>query len=187
MAKITVRILVESDWQLYRAARLRALQESPTFFTARLADEAAQGEQFWRDRMIQSVRLVAERQGRSEGIASLAGAADDPETAEIFGLYVVPEARSTGVSWRLTEAAAALASQQGFQQLFYWVGIDNARAIAFAKNFGFRSTDYRRPSRAADLDLGDQEAAMVLPLVFDDTSVPNPTSGRPIPKAGALG
>lgn len=187
MAEITVRALSESDWQLYRAARLRALDESPAFFTARLADEAHQGEQFWRDRMVQSVRLVAEHEGHAEGTASLAASVDDPATGEIFGLYVVPEARSTGVSWRLTEAAAALATRQGYRRLFYWVGVDNARAIAFAKNFGFRSTGHRRPSRVADLDLGDQEMAMVLPLVSDDTSVPNPTRDRPTTNEGPIG
>ena len=187
MAEITVRVLSESDWQLYRDLRLRALTESPESFTATLADEADQDEQYWRDRMIRSQRLVADRGGRSEGIASLAASAENPDASEIFGLYVIPEARSTGVSWRLTEAAAALATRQGFRQLLYWVGVHNARAVAFAKNFGFRSTDQRRVSRFSDPDLGDQEIAMVLSLVSDDTLVPNPTRGRPTPNEGPIG
>ena len=39
-------------------------------------------------------------------------------------LYVAPEACGTGVSWRLVEAVAALASREGHRQLYYWVGID---------------------------------------------------------------
>ena len=97
---------------------------------------------------------------------------------------MVPEARGTGVSWRLVEAAAALASREGHRQLYYWVGIDNGRAIGFAKNFGFRSTGARRPSRESDLALGDYETALVLSLVLDDTSVPNPTSEKPAPREG---
>lgn len=188
MTATTVRVLSESDWQLYRAVSLRALEESATSPTAK-RDDAQLGEQSWRDRVIASVRLLAEREGRTEGIASLAASADDSDdpaddsaTGEIFGLYVVPEERSTGVSWRLTEAAVALATRQGCRQLLYWVGVDNARAIAFAKNFGFRSTGHRRTSRVEDS--GDQEMAMVLSLVGDDTSVPNPTRRRPISHHG---
>ena len=104
----------------------------------------------------------------------------------MFGLYVLPEVRGRGVSSRLVEAAEALATQDGYQQLFYWVGTDNPRAIGFAKNFGFRLTGARRPSHATNLDLGDEEIAMVLPLVNDGSSVPNPTSGHAAPREGPL-
>jgi GNAT superfamily N-acetyltransferase len=187
MAEITVRVLDGSDWRLYRDVRLRALDESPESFSAQLADEVDQDEQFWRDRMDRSHRLLAEREGRPQGIASLGTYAAEPSAGEIFGLYVVPEARGTGVSWRLVEAAAALASREGHRELYYWVGVDNGRAIGFAKNFGFRSTDSRRPSRVADLALGDDETALVLSLVPDDTSVPNPTSDKPAPRDGPIG
>jgi GNAT superfamily N-acetyltransferase len=92
-------------------------------------------------------------------------------------LYVVPEARGTRVSWRLVEAAAALAIQKAYLQLYYWVGTDNGRAVGFAKNFGFRTTDYRRPTRSSDPEPGE-EIAMMLPLEPDATSAPNPTSGE---------
>ena len=124
---------------------------------------------------------------RPQGIASVGTYAAEPSAGEIFGLYVVPEARGTGVSWRLVEAAAALASREGHRELYYWVGVDNGRAIGFAKNFGFRSTDSRRPSRVADLALGDDETALVLSLVPDDTSVPNPTSDKPAPGRSPIG
>ena len=88
--------------------------------------------------MTRSYRLLAERGQLPQGIVSLGVYDEDPSAAEVFGLYVVPEARGTGVSWRLVEAAAALATQNGYGQLYYWVGTDNGRAIGFAKNFGFR-------------------------------------------------
>ena len=69
---------------------------------------------------------------------------------------------STGVSWRLVEATADLAIQAGYTQLYYWVGTDNARAIGFGKNFGFRTTDSRRPARPSDFHQGEDEIAMVL-------------------------
>ena len=186
MTGITVRVLGETDWRLYRKVRLNALEESPSSFTATLAEEAERDEQFWRDRMTRSHRLLAERVQQPQGILSLGPYPPNPSTGEVFGLYVFPEVRGTGVSWRLVEAAAALATEDGYREVFYWVGVDNPRAIGFAKNFGFRLTGYRRPSHVTDLNLGDEEMAMVLPLMNDATSVPNPTSGEPAPREGPL-
>ena len=185
MTEINVRVLDESEWSVYRDVPLRALAESPGSFTATLAEEADRDEQFWRDRMTRSHRLRAERGPIPQGIISLGPYEQDPSAAEVFGLYVVPEARGTGVSWRLVEAAAALATQQSYLQLYYWVGTDNGRAVGFAKNFGFRTTDYRRPSRASDLEPG-QEIAMVLSLEPDATLTPNPTSRKPATREGPL-
>ena len=71
MAEITVRVLGESEWSLYREVRLRALAQSPSAFTATLADEEDRGESFWRDRMTRSYRLLAERGQLPQGIVSL--------------------------------------------------------------------------------------------------------------------
>jgi len=186
MTEIAVRVLDESEWALYRDVRLQALAESPDSFTATLADEADRDEQFWRDRLTRSYRLLAERGELAQGIVSLGPYEEEPSAAEVFGLYVVPDARGTGVSWRLVEAAAALATQQAYRQLFYWVGTDNARAVGFAKNFGFRMTGYRRPARGSDLQRGDEEIALMLSLEPDATSSPNPSSRRAATGEGPL-
>ena len=185
MTEITVRVLDESEWSAYRDVRLRALAESPSWFSATLAEEADRDEQFWRDRMTRSHRLLAEQGPVPQGIVSLGPYEQEPSAAEVFGLYVVPEARGTGVSWRLVEAAATLATQQGYLQLYYWVGTDNGRAVGFANNFGFRTTDYRRRSRSSDPEPGE-EIAMVLSLEPDTTLAPNPTSGKPASREGPI-
>jgi GNAT superfamily N-acetyltransferase len=184
VSEITVRVLGEGDWPLYRRVRLGALEESPRSFTATLADEAGRDEAFWRARMARSHRLLAERDGQPQGILSLGAYASEPFTGEVFGLYVLPEVRGMGVSWRLVEAAAALAVEDGYRQVFYWAGVDNPRAIGFAKNFGFRLTGHRRPSKVSDLGLGDEEIALVLSLMNDAWAVPNPTSNQPASREG---
>jgi hypothetical protein len=65
------------------------------------------------------------------------------------------------------------------------VGTDNGPAVGFANNFGFRTTDYRRPSCSSDLEPGE-EIAMVLSLEPDATLAPNPTSGTPATREGPL-
>jgi ribosomal protein S18 acetylase RimI-like enzyme len=112
--------------------------------------------------------------GRPVGVVSLGqGKDDEGRVAEIFGLWVAPDARGTGVATKLVEASADRARRDGRTHVSYWVGTDNGRAVAFASGIGFRPTDFRRPMRVsstssvdADDDL-QEEIAMILPLGED--------------------
>ena len=185
MTASTVRVLTESDWALYRQVRLRALEESPDSFIATLAEESDRDEEFWRERMHRSFRLLAEApagrgdQSQPQGIVSLGTYAPEENSAECYGLYVLPTARGGGVAWHLVQEAERLATREGYERLYYWVGTDNPRAIGFANNYGFRVTGHRRVARAIDVERGEEEMAMVLPLSPDSTTGPtNPTSGQ---------
>lgn len=171
MSEISVRPLGEEDWQQYRDTRLTALRESPEAFAATVDEEEAFDEDFWRLRMTRSARLLAERDGSPLGIVSLAPSDERPKTSELFGLWVSPEARGSGVATELVRAGANMARQQGQTQLTYWVGSDNGRAVAFASGFGFRPTADRRPMRVKGDD-DEDEVAMVLALGGDRGSVP---------------
>lgn len=167
MSDVIVRPLVEADWAQFKAIRLAALTESPDAFVASVEEEEKYGEAFWRERMRRSARFVAERRGDPLGVASLGQAGDEENrVAEIFGLWVRPDARGTGVATKLVEACADQARRDGRSHVAYWVGTDNGRAVAFASGMGFRPTDSRRPMRVASED-GEEEIAMILPLGQD--------------------
>jgi GNAT superfamily N-acetyltransferase len=174
MSEISVKVLGEEDWQVYRDIRLAALQESPGAFVATLEQELALDERRWRERVGRSRRLVAERDGAVLGVVSV-GHEDRAYagTAELFGLWVTPEARGSGVAWKLVEAGADQALRDGRSHLSYWVGTDNGRAVAFASSFGFRPGNTRRPMRVTGQADGAEEMAMVLPLGADPGSVPS--------------
>ena len=168
MTDVDVRPLGEEDWQQFKAIRLEALVESPEAFVADAEEEQDFTEAFWRERMQRSTRLVAERAGATVGVVSVGeGKGDDGKVAEIFGLWVRPDARGTGVATRLVEASAARARQDGRTHVAYWVGTDNGRAVAFASGIGFRPTSDRRPMRVASEEDGEEEIAMILPLGED--------------------
>ena len=168
MSDITVRPLGEDDWEDYRSVRLAALRESPEAFVATVEQEEAYDEDFWRERMQRSARLVAERGGQAIGVVSVGTATGNEETAgELFGLWVRPEARGSGVATRLVKDGASLAAQRGHSHLVYWVGTENGRAVAFASGMGFRPTDYRRPMGVVSEEDGEEEIAMVLALGAD--------------------
>jgi ribosomal protein S18 acetylase RimI-like enzyme len=168
MSEINVRVLSEEDWQQYRDIRLTALKESPEAFVATHAQEENFDEPVWRDRMRRSRRLVAEHDGPTVGVVCLGHAdAEHPGSGELFGLWVAPEARGTGVAWKLVEAGAEQARQDGLSHLRYWVDTDNGRAVAFASSFGFLPGGDRRPMRVTSGEDGPEEMAMVLPLDVD--------------------
>jgi GNAT superfamily N-acetyltransferase len=176
MSDITVRALGEDEWEQYRSVRLSALEESPEAFVATAEEEGSFDEDVWRARMRRSQRLVAEQDGGAVGVASVGQARHEGEkgndkVAELFGLWVAPAARGTGVATQLVQAGADAARQTGRSHLAYWVGADNGRAVAFASGFGFRPTDSRRPMRVKGAE-DEDEVAMVLPL-GEDRGVPN--------------
>jgi RimJ/RimL family protein N-acetyltransferase len=174
MSEINVRALGEEDWQQYRAIRLTALLDSPDAFVASRAEEEGLDEQAWRERMRRARRLVAERNGTPVGVVSLKDSdAEHAGTGELFGLWVSPEGRGSGVAWSLVEAGASWALADGHRRLGYWVGTDNGPAVAFASSFGFRPTGTRRPVKAADEGEESEEIVMVLPLGVDPGTVPS--------------
>jgi GNAT superfamily N-acetyltransferase len=157
-----VRALGPEDWQQYRDIRLMALQDSPEAFVATRAQEAALDERVWRERMRRARRLIAERNGTPVGVVSLGQG--DPEhscTGELFGLWVAPEGRGTGVAWKLVEAGANQALADGHKNLGYWVGTSNG------------PTGTRRPMRVPNETDGAEEMVMVLPLGEDPGTVPS--------------
>jgi ribosomal protein S18 acetylase RimI-like enzyme len=169
MSDITVRPLGEDDWEDYRSVRLAALRESPEAFVASVDEEESYDEDFWRERMQRSARLVAERDGLAVGVVSVGTAKEsDGSAGELFGLWVRPEARGSGVATHLVKDGASLAAERGHSHLVYWVGTENGRAVAFASGMGFRPTDYRRPMGVVSEEDGEEEIAMVLPLGVDN-------------------
>ena len=178
MTEIIVRALDEDAWAEYRAIRLAALKESPEAFVATHEEESALDEATWRERMRRSRRLVAEREGSAVGVVSVGrAAAEEGNAGELFGLWVSPAERGTGVAWQLVQAGADQARADGRSHLAYWVGTDNGRAVAFASSFGFRPSGTRRPMRVQSVEDGEEEIAMVLPLGDDRSWTPGSAQG----------
>ena len=175
MVEITVRLLGDDEWQLFRKVRLAALQDAPDAFVARHDDEASYGEDFWRERMTLARRIVAERAAEPVGVVSLGLHNEDPETGEVFGLWTAPTVRGKRVAWELVSAAARWAAEDGRKRLYYWAVSDSASAVGFASSFGFRPTSERRPVRVADgaAEKDADEVALVLSLLADPTQTQN--------------
>lgn len=165
MSDVIVRVLGEDDWEDYRRLRLASLEADPDAFASSVAEEQEYDEALWRDRMRRSQRLLALRDDQEVGVASVGEARDEDGVmegmAELFGMWVRPEVRGTGVAWQLVTAAADQARSDGHRQLRLWVATDNGRAVGFYSSYGFRPADERRPMTT---DASVEEIAMTLPL-----------------------
>lgn len=161
MSQIAARALTEAQWSEYRSIRHAALRESPEAFSSRYAEESEHVEPRWRASMHRAHRLLAERDSIPTGVVSVGPSRVDGHFADLYGLWVEPTTRNTGIAWRLVEAACEQALTDGWRYLDYWVGAQNGRAIGFATNFGFRVTSRRRTARLPSEELGDQEIALI--------------------------
>ena len=104
-------------------------QEYLNKFTLEKSEEQAYK---WRDNL-----LVAKDGDRVVGFVGYGHhGPEDPDTGEVFALYVLPEYQGTGVGQRLMDAA--LEKLSAFPHLCLWAVKGNARAIRFYEKNGFR-------------------------------------------------
>ena len=99
----------------------------------KLTLEKVEGMAFsWRDNI-----LVAKDGDRVIGFVGYGHhGPEDPETGEVFALYVLPEYQGTGVGQRLMDAA--LDKLSACPRLCLWAVKGNGRAIRFYEKNGFR-------------------------------------------------
>ncbi|HTU28247.1 MAG TPA: GNAT family N-acetyltransferase [Solirubrobacteraceae bacterium] len=139
-----VRRLRRDEAELLRALRLRALTESPRAFGAALEDEAELPPSEWHARARagaageQQVVFVALDDEQPVGMAGGRWFERAESTIALWGMWVDPTARGTGVATTLVAAVRDWASAAGAQRLRLGVVADGAAAIRFYERLGFR-------------------------------------------------
>jgi ribosomal protein S18 acetylase RimI-like enzyme len=135
---VTIRRVRVDEWRAFRALRLRALANAPDAFGATLADAEAEPDDAWRARIERERSIL------------VAGGGDAPTPEPIAGLYgmwVDPALRGTGVADALVEAVVEWARAAGYPQIGLGVMTTNGRAIAFYRRLGFIEIGQRMPLR----------------------------------------
>ncbi|WP_096154278.1 MULTISPECIES: GNAT family N-acetyltransferase [Bacillus] len=159
-----IRILTEADAKTYQAVRLSALITNPEAFSSTYEREAAF-----------SIETVKERISPSSDKFVL-GAFDKKETlvglvtffreiglkinhkANVFGMYVVPEARGKGVAKQLMQELIKKAKEcQGVEQLLLTVVQGNASAKRLYESLGFEVYGLERNALKVDGEYLDED------------------------------
>ena len=135
--------------------RLLALADAPDAFGTTLTEESALPEDAWRQRLVGGSRrtLLAWHpafhpgdgvaHAMPAGIALVGPVPGDPVVVGdhgVYGLFVVPEARGTGIGEVLLAEAARIARGAGAARLVLDVGDHNTPAQGLYHRFGFRRT-----------------------------------------------
>ena len=133
-----MRRLTPSDWETWRAIRLRALAEDPAAFGSTLERESVWSEAEWRARIAEVAPFVVEEEGRP---MATAGLATDPDgMPHVVAMWVAPEARRRRLATALLEAAVQACRAAGHTAVRLHVAEDNGPARALYLRHGFVDT-----------------------------------------------
>ncbi|MCC2958065.1 GNAT family N-acetyltransferase [Massilia sp. IC2-477] len=167
MAGALIRRLRPDDGPAYRSIRLRALEDSPEAFGSSLAEEAARPLDSWSARLDKAAvsgidcPLVAELDGDAVGLVWAKVDADDPDTVNLYQMWVAPQCRGRGVAAALLDAALAWARERGAHTVGLGVNCANRAAVSLYERAGFTVLGEAYPMAGAP---GRMEYAMRLRL-----------------------
>jgi GNAT superfamily N-acetyltransferase len=100
-------------------------------------------QQTAREALGSAVRLVAEHDGEVLGFAFAGPSRDTEGVAELYSIYVDPNAWGTGLGRELIVEVERRLREQGFSGAELWVLEDNPRARRFYEAAGWSSADVR--------------------------------------------
>lgn len=168
MRSTTIRPLKESHWNAWWALRLVALRDHPDMFGSDHDEAVATGEASAHDRFV-TTSITGDNRvfGALLENGTLIGTcgvirhhgAKTRHRMDIWGMYVSPAFRATGIGRRLLHAAIGHARRtDGVLQLHLTVSSHNTAAIASYSRLGFavygqEPRALRLPDRFVDEDL----------------------------------
>lgn len=140
------------EWRRWSLLRLAALADAPQAFSSTLAREQEFDEPRWRARLAEGPRVIA-RVG--DGDVGLVGVhfADGPGEPQVYGMWVHPVWRGTGLSDLLVVEVLSWARETGQDHLRLWVMPDNQRARRLYERHGFRPEDAPGVTAPGDCEL----------------------------------
>lgn len=137
---VIIRALGPDDAEIYRALRLRGLEEEPVSFGDSYEEASSRPLDYFRDGLQKYVQFGAFVENRLVGHAGAERhqGVKTRHKAWVWGVYVAPEARGKGVSKRLLQTVMDWAgAQAGLEQLHLSTDARNAHTQGLYASFGF--------------------------------------------------
>ena len=146
MGEVKVRRGVETDWEQSRTIRLRALCDAPLAFASTYGREISFEPEQWRERIATSAQFLAEdTDGEVIGTASGLVDPERSDTVLLVAMFVVAEARRTGVGEQLVRAVVSQAREDGASRVRLHVVETNDGAARLYARCGFARTGVTEP------------------------------------------
>jgi ribosomal protein S18 acetylase RimI-like enzyme len=145
-----LQLLASADWQTLRAARLKALLDSPHAFMSSYGQESEWGESEWLQLFDTATWIVAHEANTVIGLARSVGEPKRPAARHLESIWVAPTHRQRGVCRALLYALAEADRSMGVTDLLLWVLEDNHDARRAYHALGFVPTGERQPLPASE-------------------------------------
>ncbi|CEP37707.1 MULTISPECIES: GNAT family N-acetyltransferase [Halomonas] len=153
MSDVRIRVLTPQDWQLYKSARLKSLEESPDSFGSTYEQEVTLSDAEWQTRLdlklrgLEALPLIAELEGQSVGLAW--GVIHEPDTkiAQIYQMWVSPTLRGKGIAKALLGEMSTWAINKRCECIKLAVTTSNAAAVGLYTSYGYAPNGPLEPLR----------------------------------------
>ena len=147
---IVIVPITAQNVSLFKAVRLRALEEAAYAFGSTYARESQLTDSEWMQRVLRwngekGIGLLAIEEGTACGIAGSHLDGDDPTRAHLISMWTAPTHRQRGVGRLLVEQVLAWARRRGARRLQLLVTSNNDSAIFFYERLGFSRTGRTEP------------------------------------------
>lgn len=147
---ITLDPITPQNALVFKAVRLRALQDTPSAFGSTYARESQLTDADWMERARKwngerSVLFLAMDGNNACGIAGSSLDPDDATRAHLISMWTAPAYRRRGVGSQLVSEVLAWARSRGARTLLLMVTSNNESAIWFYERLGFARTGRTEP------------------------------------------
>jgi ribosomal protein S18 acetylase RimI-like enzyme len=164
---ITLEPITPQNASIFKAARLRALQDTPSAFGSTYAKESLLTDADWITRAgnwngERSILYLAMDAGEAIGIAGSYLDQDDATRAHLISMWTAPTHRQQGIGRLLVDEILSWAHLRGAQTMQLMVTSRNESAIAFYQRLGFTFTGRTEPY-PNDPALIEYEMSMQIP------------------------
>lgn len=139
MKDIQIIKLPPERWNEYKTLRLRALQDDPQAFGSSYAKEVEDSDEIWQEKTNDNLFFASDG-NNLVGMMGIWQSSEDKKnkTANVFGVYVVPEFRGQGISKMLMQALLdQLKTNPDITKLKLTVNRDQLTAVKLYEGFGF--------------------------------------------------
>lgn len=143
-SRVRVRHVLTGEHERLRQVRLAALAADPEAFASTYARETGMPAQWWEQWAEESGSgttqrtFVAEAEdGRWVGLALVRLDDEQPGAADLFAMWVAPEARGRHLAGMLCDAGADWAARRGCTRLTLMVVVGNTSAVRAYEGAGF--------------------------------------------------
>lgn len=126
-----------NDWQKFKAARIRAIKDSPQAFGDTLEKAMSRSDTYWIELVEKSEVFVISSEGHY--IATVILKQDDDGVWSIKSLWTDPEYRNRGLATTLLTVVLQTAKESGIEVIELGINANQTTAIKLYESLGFQT------------------------------------------------